>query len=220
MHEGHRKRRKEWVSEYGFDNLQAHELLEIMLYYAIPRIDTNEIAHNLIDRFGSLSAVIEAPQKELCEVKGIGFSAALYLKMFSSVMRTCQIEKAGKRISIKDDASLKKYIVSLFEGKTEENLYCICVSRTQTVVSTKLIATGLVDRIEVPVAKLVKTAMMNDATSVIVAHNHPFGSLIFSHEDCRYTNEAKQALNTVGIELLDHYLVCGGECLSFYYGVI
>ena len=63
MHEGHRKRKKEWVAEYGFDNLQPHELLEIMLYYAIPRIDTNEIAHNLIDRFGSLSSVIEAPQK-------------------------------------------------------------------------------------------------------------------------------------------------------------
>lgn len=220
MHEGHRMRKKEWVAEHGFDTIRTHELLEIMLYYAIPRIDTNELAHKLMDRFGSLSGVIEAPMEELCDIPGIGFSAALYLKMFSSVMRTCNIEKAGRNIYLKDTESVRKYIFSLFEGKTGENLYCICISRAQKVVFTKLLATGFVDRVDVPISSIVKTAVAKDAGSIILAHNHPYGLPVFSHEDCSFTERAAAALSTVGVNLVDHYLVADGECLSFYKGII
>ena len=220
MHDGHRKRKKEWVAEHGFDSLQAHELLEIMLYYAIPRMDTNEIAHNLIDRFGSLSGVIEAPMEELCEVKGVGFSAAVYLKMFSGVIRTCGIEKAGKSISVKNSELLKRYLISLFEGKNGEHFYCISVSRTQKVVATRLVASGAVDKVDAPLANLVKIAVATNASGIIIAHNHPYGSASFSHADCIYTEKAKETLELLGIRFIDHYLIAGDECLSYFNGVI
>lgn len=220
MHEGHRMRKKEWVAEHGFDTLPSHELLEIMLYYAIPRADTNELAHTLIERFGNISGVVEAPMEELQEVPGIGFSAALYLKMFSSVMRACNIEKAGKDIYLKDRDAMRKYVISLFDGKSGENLYCICISKAQKVFFTKLLATGFVDRVDAPISGIVKTAVAKNAGSIILAHNHPYGFPLFSHEDCRFTERAAAALSTVGIDLVDHYLVAEGECVSFYNGIL
>lgn len=220
MHEGHRKRKKEWVSEHGFDSLRTHELLEVMLYYAIPRVDTNEIAHELIDRFGSLSGVTEAAIDELCEVKGVGFSTAVYLKMFSSVMRTCSMEKAGRNICVKDDESLRKYLLSLFEGKSGEHFYCISISRAQKIVSARLVATGTVDSVDAPLSNLIKAAVAGNTHSVIIAHNHPYGSPSFSRADCKYTERAKEMLETLGIEMIDHYLVAGDKCISFGHGII
>lgn len=220
MHEGHRKRKKEWVAEHGFDSFQPHELLEFMLYYAIPRSNTNEIAHNLIERFGGISGVVEASVEELCDVNGIGFSAALYLKMFPSVMRMCNIEKAGKNISVNNSESLEKYLVSLFDGKVGEHFYCISVSNSNRVAATRLIASGTIDNVNIPLANLVKIVIGVHASSIIIAHNHPYGSFAFSHADCLYTEKVMETLQVLGVKFIDHYLVVGNKCLSYLHGTI
>ena len=216
MHKGHRDRKRKQALEGGFEHFAYHEILEMLLYYSVPRIDTNPIAHNLIDRFGRFDKVFDAEFSELCEVDQVGEKTAFLLKLIPEVIRRYDMNKIKQNINIGLFDDLVSYVKSLFVGKKYEQFYCICVSTGKNIVSTRLMMTGFADCMDIPVQKIVKEALDRGVSEIIVAHNHPYGSAYLSKDDVRYTENLASVLNSLDIRLLDHFVVAEDKWSSYY----
>ena len=207
IHAKHRDRLRERYMNEGIDNFEAHQILELMLFYAIPRKDTNELAHRLLNRFGSLPAVFEAPVKELMQVEGIGNGAAIFLNMISQIKRKYDLDKLNEKVYIKSTSDAGEYAVKLFCGRIYECFYIINLNSQNKVINAQKICEGTINEVVVYPASVVKSALQNNATKVIIAHNHPGGNLKPSLDDLNITRVLKNALNTVDIILEEHIIV-------------
>ena len=217
MHEGHRKRKKEYALKNGFESFENHELLEMLLYYSIPRIDTNPIAHNLLDYFsGNFSEVLDAGIGELRQIEGIGDSSAFLLNLLPEIFRRYELSKSKKKVNIGSWDAIETYVKSLFVGKSVEQFYCMCVSSGRNIISTRLMMSGAADQVDITVKEIVKEAINKDAGSVLVAHNHPFGAPVFSNNDILFTAKLIDALSLVDVTLVDHIVVSGSECTGYF----
>lgn len=214
IHDGHRDRMKQRFSEYGLDNFDDHNVLELLLFYAIPRADTNPLAHTLIKRFGSLAGVFEAPVEELKKVPGIGDNASLLLSLIPQVSRRYMMSKSTMDDILDSSQSAGRYIQPFFTYERHEVVYMICLDAKRRVICCRKMSSGNVNSAEVSVRKIAETALMQNATSVIVAHNHTSGIALPSSEDERTTLQLKAALALVGIELSDHIIVAGDDFVS------
>ncbi len=214
MHEGHRKRKRELAMRVGFQNLEVHELLELVLYHSIPREDTNPTAHRLIDRFGSFTKVLDADYIELLEVDGIGDRSAFLLKLLAEVVTRYEVGKSQKRINVEKWPDLVQYVKSLFTSSMVEQFYCICLTAGKNVVSARLMGSGFVDKVDVPIKDILKEALSRNVTEVVIAHNHPFGEAEFSADDLRFTTKLREILAAADVTLRDHILVAGDSCIS------
>lgn len=217
MHEGHRKRKKEYALKNGFESLENHEILEVLLYHSIPRSDTNPTAHRLLDYFGGdFSRVLDADLSELRSIEGVGDSSAFLLKLIPEVFRRYEISKSKKKINIGSWEDMENYTKSLFVGKSVEQFYCMCVSSRRNLISTRLLMTGLADQVDITIKEIVKEAIARGASDIVVAHNHPYGSPVFSNGDIIFTGKLIEALRLVDINLVDHIVVSGNECTSYF----
>ena len=217
-HEGHRKRLDEKSNLFGFEFLEEHEQLEKLLFVPIPRGNTNVIAHNLIERFGSLFGVLTADAEELCKVEGVGKRTAHYLHDLYA-LRGCiersELAKGEKGGPILDSHDkMGKYAKTLFYGKLYEAFYMISLNKKFQVYKIDMISRGSSDETPVYIQEAARKALLNRAANVIVAHNHPLGVLTPSQADIDTTVELARAFNTIGINLLDHIIVGGGEFIS------
>ena len=216
MHEGHRERKRKQALEAGFEHFEHHEILEMLLYNSIPRIDTNPIAHRLIERFGSFDKVFDAELSELCEVEGIGERTAFLLKLIPEINRRYDINKLKKKVNVAMFDQLVSFVQSLFVGKKYEQFYCICVSSGKNVVSTRLMMTGFADCVDIPIQKVAKEALDRGVSEIVIAHNHPYGRASLSHADILYTEKLVMALEPLGIKLIDHFVIAGDQWASFF----
>ena len=214
LHSKHRERLRERYINDGLDNFQAHQILELILFYAIPRKDTNELAHKLLNRFGSLPSVLEAHPKELMQVDGVGEGTAVFLNLFSQVRRRYELDKLNEKIYIKSTADAGEYAVNLFYGRIYECFFIINLNSQNKVINAQKICEGTVNETVVYPANVVKSALQNNASRVILAHNHPGGKLKPSLDDLNITRILKQALDTVGIGLADHIIVADDKYIS------
>jgi DNA repair protein RadC len=220
-HDGHRARLKEEFRQGGLNAFPPHRVLELMLFYCIPRIDTNEIAHGLIDRFGSLSGVLDAPFELLCETPGVSRETALYLKLASSVIRLYMEDMSSDVNSIRDTETAKRYIQGRFVGETSENLYLTGMGANGKIIFNKLMAEGSPDNVTITPSTVVKAALRVDASKVMLAHNHPRGFCIPSNADYRTTQILYKELRRVDVELFDHVIVASdGVCSMREMGMI
>ena len=215
MHNGHRDRLKQRFGKEGLDNFEPHNILELVLFYAIPRKDTNEIAHRLIKTFGSLSAVMDAPIGDLLKVEGVGESAATLLKLIPLVSAKYQSDKDSNFKIIDTTESAGAFMVSKFIGKTDETVYIICLDSKRKVLYDGIIFTGNVNATNISIRKIVEITLRYNATSVIISHNHPGGIALPSKEDISSTAKMQSALRNIGIELIDHIVVADGDYVSF-----
>lgn len=215
VHDGHRERFKARYLEHGLDNFNDINVLELLLFYAIPRADTNAIAHELLDRFGSLSGVFEANVQELQEVAGIGENAALLLSLIPQVSRRYLIDKRKPQKRIDCAAAAGKYFLPIFMYERDEVLYMLCLDSQKCIICCRLISRGVVNTVEANVRKMTELALRYKASSVIISHNHPRGSVKPSREDDAVTTNLARALRAVGIELDDHIIVCGDSFSSY-----
>ena len=215
VHDGHRERLKARYLEHGLDNFNDINALELLLFYAIPRCDTNTIAHELLDRFGSLSAVLEANIEELQEVSGIGANASLLLSLIPQVSRRYLMDKRKPLKRIDSAAAAGAYFLPLFTYERDEILYMLCLDSKKCIICCITIARGVVNSVEANVRKMTELALRNKAASVIISHNHPRGSVKPSREDDFVTENLARALRAVGIELDDHIIVCGDSFSSY-----
>ena len=210
---GHRNRVRERYLNTGLDAFQDYEALELLLFYAIPRKDTKSTAKNLISRFGSLPAVLDATLEERTEA-GLSPNAAILLKLVPDMNRyyAVKTDGAGQKVHSTSDAG--RILCAMFRHEQTESVRLLCLNAGGKVLKLALLNEGDINAVHFSVRKIVETALSAKAVSVILAHNHPGGTLIPSREDLDATNSAKAALSTVGIQLLDHLIISGDSYCS------
>lgn len=214
MHEGHRERLKHRFLAEGLDGFEDHQILELLLFYAIPRKDTNEIAHILLNKFGSLSGVLEADPRDLAATPGVGENSAVLLSLIPSLARIYLKDRWGARPTLNSTAAAGQYILALFAGQTYEVFYVICLDAQYQVAYPALVHEGTIDQAPVYPRLIVETALRHKAHSVILAHNHPGGSPTPSPQDIAVTKRIRAALEPISIKVIDHIIAAGERYVS------
>ena len=214
IHAGHRQRLKERFLRDGLDNFEEHQVLELLLFYGIPQRDTNEIAHALIQKFGSLSRVLEASPEELAEVKYVGDNVTTLFQLITAVARYYQVSCAMREEILPTIDACGKYLVPFFYERPNETVYLLCLDAKCKVLCCEKVGEGGVNSAGVPIRKIVETALKANATSAILAHNHPSGLAIPSGEDVQTTRRVAMALDAVEIGLVDHIIVADNDWVS------
>jgi DNA repair protein RadC len=216
LHGGHRSRLKARLLKEGLDGFDDHQVLELLLFYAVPRIDTNPAAHRLIERFGSLSSVFEADPKDLESIDGVGKNAAAFLSMVPQITRRYfhdRVRLSRKALNTWEAAA--EYLAPLMAGRPEEVFFLVCLDSRLRVLYPALISEGTVKDALVHPRHVVEAAVRHKAASVIFAHNHPAGSAKPSAHDLRLTRNLVQALGGINVQVVDHIIVAGEEIYSF-----
>lgn len=214
-HEGHRARMRERFLNSGLEGFAEHEALEMLLYHCIPRGDTNQIAHRLIHEFGPISQVFEASAEELMRVEGVGKNTATSIAFFASFCRYYYVKRAQESGTVlKTVNDCGKYLRPQFMGRRNEVVFMVCLDGKGKVLSCKMVGEGSVNSAGVPVRRIVELALGANATSVILAHNHPSGLAVPSGDDVQTTLAVARALKTVDIELTDHLVISNTDYVS------
>ena len=188
IHDGHREKMRRRFLETGLEGFADHEALELLLYYAIPRRDTNPIAHALMERYDSLSGVLNAPVEDLEKVEGIGESAAILLSLVSRLSRKARIADASQETILNSSERAGAYLLERFAGERRELVFLLCLDR--------------------------KGRLLTSASAVILAHNHPSGVAVPSSSDEAATRQVAEALRTIGVRLVDHIVVADRDFVS------
>lgn len=214
-HIGHRARIKERYLTTGMNGFCEHEKLELILFYTHPRGDVNPLAHRLINKYGTLSAIFDAPFEELKNIEGVGEHTATFLKLIPDLCREYMIEHENcnqARLITTDD--ICNYMKYRFIGIKEEILYAVYMDSTCKVLRCEQISQGNVSSLTINVRKLTEIALSCNATTVAIAHNHPGGALHPSAEDLQATVHLVETFRNLGIQLSDHLIICGSNYLS------
>lgn len=214
IHAGHRERLKQRFLETGLTGFDDVNALELLLFFAIPRVDTNPIAHRLLNHFGSISAVLEATPEELRKVQGVGESTAILLRLVPEMCKRYMLSKKKFSAPIRTVEDLYDYVIPLFSFHPDEFLYMISLDAGNKVLHSCEISQGAADMVNVNTRKIISTAIERHATKIVLAHNHPSGVLTPSAADISISRTLVDALRVFGIELMDHVIVGDGECLS------
>jgi len=213
-HKGHRDRLKERFLQQGLDGFSDIQALELLLFYAIPRADTNPIAHDLLERFGSLSRVLDAAPEELKQVKGVSSHTAVLLKLAVELGRFYQVDCAQRVKCLTTLDACGAYLVPYFFGRTRETVFLLCMDAKCKVLCCREVSQGGVNSASISIRKIVETALYAGATTVVLAHNHPSGMALPSNEDVQTTRRVAAALAAVEIHLADHIVVADGDYVS------
>lgn len=215
MHENHRERLRDRFIAEGLDSFEPHQALELLLFYAIPRRDTNELAHRLIAHFGSIAGVLDAHLAELEAVDGVGRNSAVLISMMKPLWRLYRQESACSGQNLDNYRTVCSYVVNLFVGRTNEAFYILCLDPGCRLIREVLLQEGTVNEVSVHPRTVVEMALRNNASQIILAHNHPKGLLEPSANDIAYTRRLTMALSAIGINVIDHIIVSGEDTLSF-----
>ena len=214
IHNGHRARMKQRFADYGERVFDDHQLLELLLFYAVPQGDVNGLAHTLIRQFGSLAGVLDAAPAELQKVKGVGEHTALLLSMLPQLMRRYELSKIQGDAIITSGADAGEYLLPYFFGTRNETAYLLSLDAKGKVLCCDFLAEGTLDRVNLDSRKVVETALERRATSVILAHNHISGVATPSSADISLTEALIPLLRSMHIHLLDHLVVADGDFIS------
>lgn len=215
LHHGHRDRLRARFLKHGLEAFEDHNALELLLFYSRPRCDTNEIAHTLIDRFGSFSAVLDAPIEELVQVKGVGENSAVLLKMIPALSAKYMECRTAPGDILDSTEKAGQYFMPRFIGKMTEEVYLAALDDKRKVIRCVCVSNdGIVNAVRITVKRIVTEAINSGATSIILSYNHPGGIALPSSSDKRVTQQIFEALRLVHIDLLDHIIVADGDFVS------
>ena len=214
VHEGHRQRLKQRFRDEGLDNFTEVQVLELLLFSCIPRKDTNPIAHDLIDHFGTISQVLDAPVEELIKVPGVTENCALFLHMITEVGRYYLVSRSMRSTVLTTIDKCGEYLVPYFFGRTVETVFLLCLDAKCKVLCCKEVGQGTINSAGVSIRRIVETALGANASTVVLAHNHPSGLAIPSPEDIQTTRRIAVALRAVEVTLADHIVVADGDYVS------
>lgn len=217
LHDGHRQRMRERFRQTGFNGMQEHEMLEMLLFYSVSRVNTNELAHELIARFGTLANVFEASYDELLKVKGIGENSAFLIKMMLPLFNAYSKSPDRKKNTIKFDGSnaCGEYLMNYYSCIPNEMVVVLCVDPNGKLLALEKISEGDAAGCYVNLRKIVELALKHpQSAGVIISHNHPRGMALPSREDINATAEIIKMLESMGIRLFDHIIVAPDDFTS------
>ena len=214
VHAGHREKMRARFLTAGLDAFADHEALELLLYYAIPRRDTNPIAHALMERYGSLSAVLSAPVEDLKKVEGIGESAAILIKLAAELPKKASLADAERETALSDVARIGAFLLERYRGEKSEVIYQLCLDRKGKLLACKRLGEGDMSSANLDIRRVVENAILFSASGVVLAHNHPSGIALPSEADYIATERARAALETLGVALVDHVILADGDFVS------
>ena len=209
MHENHRDRTKKRFLTESLENFEPHNILDLLLFCSIPQKDTNEIAHLLIERFGSLSGVFDASFEDLVRVPGIKEHSATLIKMIPELSRKYMLEKNQKNEPLSDMDKIGNYLVHYYIGINIETGVLLLLDNKFNVIELVKIHEGSVNSSAITMRRLLETALFKRASMAVLAHNHPSGVAIPSSDDIFTTREVKRAFDLLEINLLGHIIVAG-----------
>lgn len=214
IHKGHRQRLKDRFLKEGLDNFEELYVLELLLFYCIPQVDTNPIAHALLDHFGSLPGVLEATPEELQKVPGVGANAATFLSLIPQVGRYYQVKRAAPGAILSTIKQCGDYLIPYFYGREHETVFLLCLDAKCKVLGCKFVGEGSVNSASIPIRRVVEIALNTNATTVVLAHNHPSGLALPSTDDVQTTLQLARAMDAVEITLADHIVVADNDFVS------
>ena len=214
IHDGHRQRLMAHFAREGLDNFNDVQVLELLLFYSIPRIDTNPLAHRLLDHFGSLSGVLEASVDELKCVDGLGERSAVFLHLITEVSRYYMINRAMHHKVLNTVEACGEFLVPRFHGRSNETVFVLCLDAKCKVLACREISEGSVNYAGISPRRVAELALVSKAASVVLAHNHPSGIAVPSREDVQTTYRVAAALEAVEVTLADHLIVADGDFTS------
>lgn len=199
----------------GLDAFEDHNALELLLFYAVPQRDTNELAHKLISAFGSFSAVFDAPVESLMQVGGIKENAAILIKLIPALYgKYAQNKQSAGTLFLKSAQAAGEYLVPQFAGQSAERFLAICMNHKCKVLKTVVISDGTANSTALRSRQLAEAVIHTGATNVILAHNHPEGVAAPSMQDVDATRYLFSMLGNLGVKLNDHIIVAGDDWFS------
>lgn len=207
IHSGHRKRVKANVIKNGFSQLEEHKLLELMLFYSIPREDTNELAHKLINHFGSFEEVFKADIEQLKRVDGVGENTAIMIAATGESFNRILKAKPPKKRVYKNTEDLKELAFSLLKGEKNEKVFLICFDAKKTLKRYTIISEGDEISSEINMKEVIKNLVDSDSSIAVLAHNHPTSSAEPSASDVDSTRMICVTLRKIGYALADHIII-------------
>ncbi len=213
-HAGHRERVKARFLENGIGAFARHEMIEFLLFYGIPRKDTNELAHRLLDHFGSLSALMSATYEELVTIDGMTHNAAVLICLFNGLQTECQRERFSTERFLTTRERIRDFILPLFIGVETEQVRLVCLDNNRRVLASGLLSEGSAAAVEINTRQALQLALRCNATCAVLAHNHPGGQPMPSREDVDTTASLAKALELASVQLIDHIIVADNAYLS------
>lgn len=213
-HSGHRQRVKDEFLKRGLEGWAEHRILELLLFYAVPKRDVNELAHDLIDRFGSLAGVMDANWDELSEMKGVGNHTATLLKLIPALSGHYLNSRSEVRSIVRGTRDVYEILAPYFFGATNEKSYILCLDGKNQIIGVRKISEGCIDSASVSIRRIMEEAVSLRAVRIYLAHNHITNIALPSKADISTTNTIRAALTGVGFELVDHLIFVDGDMVS------
>ena len=213
-HTGHRERMKAEFLARGLEGWPDHRVLELLLFYTIPQGDVNDLAHELVERFGSLAGVLDASVEELKKVKGVGDHTAVFLRMLPAVLGRYQGARTRLSAIINSPEEAYAWLEPYFFGARNEMVYVLCLDGKRQVLGVRKAAEGSIELAEVNTRRIAEEAIGLRAAQIYVAHNHVSNLAIPSQADWLTTDTLRGALRPIGIELIDHLVFVDGDMVS------
>ncbi len=218
MHEGHRKRLKARLKEEGLEHFSEINILELLLFYSIPRRDTNPIAHALLDKYDNLANVLEAEFDDLLDVDGITENSASLITMLVPLYRRYMSIKSQPGRIIEDLADAAEYLTHTYLGEKNEVVKLMAMDSKGKLIGTYRLFEGNFNSVDINMRRLVETVILSKASSVILAHNHPDGIALPSEQDVATTRKIFHVLKDISVDLLDHIIIADGDFVSIIQG--
>jgi len=215
VHKNHRERMRQKFKKSP-QTMPDHELLEMLLYYSIPRIDTNAIAHELFDIAKKrLENVFSLDAAQIKSVDGLGERSAELISLLRELKKRIEIEKLNcQKVKKLTTQNIKNYLISEFLGLKKEQFLMICTDMDCNMLNKHILSVGSESSSVVSVKEIVRNAICDKASFVFIAHNHPNGLLIPSDNDIEVTKTVCEALALVEIPVIEHYIVTNKDCVG------
>lgn len=206
LHAGHRDRVKDNFIENGFQGFNEHQILELVLFYGYPRIDTNELAHKLINQFGGLNGVLNASVEELIQSGGLTKNCAVLLKLFTNIIREYSQNECSDYV-FNTTKKITEHFEGIYKGETDEKVYISVFDDELRLKKTVLITKGTIAFVPTQTRIIAHAVLNNNSSYAAIAHNHPNSSSRPSDEDIIITNGIQSVLKPLGVILLDHVII-------------